>query len=238
MSDFTRPEKVVKDWKDIFPSEPQKPAVKRSGALSSRPAVAAQHPKDDDPWRVGYQHSRRNVERLANGASVAGFVRDYTLGSNGYGESYASQSEYTTPTTSTPTVPGVFEVSHVSDNIFRVQAGTCEGQLIATQTINVGSARPVTILAYPQYHLDIYNSEFVYASNVKTGANAPVLVSSTSIFSDVTTGITSAGTQARALIAYINSSNVISQITTGNIIGTFRNTGLNGTMGGSFNKNA
>lgn len=131
-----------------------------------------------------------------------------------------------------------FKVTHVSGNVFSVQAGTCLGKTITTQTIDVGSTRPVAILAYPQFTLSIYNSEFVYASSVKTGANAPVLTSSTSILSDVNSGITSAGNEARALIARIDTGNVISQITTGNIIGTFSNTGLNGTMGGSFNKNA
>jgi len=137
---------------------------------------------------------------------------------------------------STSTHP--FKVTYASGNVFNVQAGTCLGQTIATQTIDVGGTRPVAILAYPQFTLSIYNSEFVYASSVKTGANAPALVSSTSIFSDVNSGITSAGTQARALIATIASGNVITQITTGNISGTFANTGLSGTMGGSFNKNA
>lgn len=131
-----------------------------------------------------------------------------------------------------------FKVTHVSGNVFSVQAGTCLGQTITTQDINVGSTRPVAILAYPQFNLSIYNSEFVYASSVKTGANAPALTYSTSTLSDVNSGITSAGTQARAIIARIDTGDVISQITTGNISGTFANTGLNGTMGGSFNKNA
>lgn len=142
------------------------------------------------------------------------------------------------PGTGGSTGPHPFKVTYVSGDTFHVEAGTCEGQYIAAQNISVGSTFPVAILAYPQYTLSIYNSEFVYASSVKTGGAAPVLVSSTSILSDVATGITSAGTQARALVAFITSGNVIAQITTGNIIGTFRNAGLNGTMGGSFNKNA
>lgn len=142
------------------------------------------------------------------------------------------------PGTGGTTGPHPFKVTYVSSDTFHVEAGTCEGQYIAAQNISVGSTFPVAILAYPQYTLSIYNSEFVYASSVKTGGDAPVLVSSTSILSDVATGITSAGTQARALIAKIETGNVINQITTGNIIGTFSNTGLNGTMSGSFNKNA
>ena len=142
------------------------------------------------------------------------------------------------PGTGGSTGPHPFKVTYVSGNVFSVQAGTCLGQLITTQTIDVGSTRPVAILAYPQFTLSIYNSEFVYYIAVKTGADAPALVSSTSIFSDVNSGITSAGTQARALIAKIETGNVINQITTGNISGTFANTGLSGTMGGSFNKNA
>lgn len=237
MSDFTRPKQVVKDWKDIFPSESQKPAVKRSGAISSRPAVSTQA-LADDPWRVGNQHARRSMDRLANGATIAGFVRDYTTGSNGYESPSVQSNDYPSPTTSTSVAATPFQVRHVSGNVYSVHAGTCEGQLIPTQEINVGAMRPVAILAYPQYTLNIFNGEFVYASSVKTGANAPILVSSTSIFGDVSTGITSAGTEARALVAFITSGNVINQITTGNIIGTFRNAGLNGTMMGSFNKNA
>lgn len=142
------------------------------------------------------------------------------------------------PGTGGSTGPHPFKVTYVSSDTFHVEAGTCEGQYIAAQDISVGSTFPVAILAYPQYTLSIWNSEFVNGNSVKTGASAPVLVSSTSILSDVSTGITSAGTQARALIATIATGNVISQITTGNIVGTFTNTGLSGTMGGSFNKNA
>ena len=186
MSDFTRPKQVVKDWKDIFPSESQKSAVKRSGAISSRPAVSTQA-LADDPWRVGNQHARRSMDRLANGATIAGFVRDYTTGSNGYESPSVQSNDYPSPT-STPATPTPFQVRHVEGNVYSVHAGTCEGQLITTQEINVGSARPVAILAYPQYTLSIWNSEFVYASTVKTGANAPILVSSTSIFGDVQIG--------------------------------------------------
>jgi hypothetical protein len=132
-----------------------------------------------------------------------------------------------------------FKVSFVSSDTFHVEAGTIEGQTITAQNISVGSTRPVAILAYPQYTLSIYNSEYVWAAAVKTGASAPVLTSSTSILSDVSTGITSAGTQARAVIAYIDTGDVISQITTGNIVGTFADNGaLTGTMAGSYNKNA
>lgn len=130
-----------------------------------------------------------------------------------------------------------FKVSHVGGDIYRVQAGTVEGQFLATQTINVGSTRPVAILAYPKYALSIFNSEYVWAAVAMTGANAPVLTSSTTTLADVTT-VTSAGTEARALIAYIDSSG-ISQIATGNIVGTFASDGtLTGQMSGSFNKNS
>ena len=130
-----------------------------------------------------------------------------------------------------------FKVDHVGGNIYRVQAGTVEGQFIATQTIDVGSTRPVAILAYPKYTLSIFNSEYVWAATVMTGTDAPVLTSSTTTLSDVTL-VTSAGTEARVLIAQIDSSG-ISQITTGNIVGTFASDGsLTGQMNGSFNKNS
>lgn len=132
-----------------------------------------------------------------------------------------------------------FKVRHKTGNVFTVQAGTCEGKVIATQDIDVGSTRPVAILAYPKYALSIYNSEYVWAASVKTGADAPVLTYSTTILSDVSTGITTAGTEARALIAGISTGNIITQITTGNIIGSFADDGsFTGKMAGSFNKNA
>lgn len=131
-----------------------------------------------------------------------------------------------------------FKVRHVSGDDFKVQAGTCEGQLIATQTIDVGATRPVAILAYPQYDLTIYNGEYVNVIAVKTSPNEPVLVASTSTLSDVDTGITSAGTEARAIIAYIDTGDVIYQIATGNIVGIFADAanGL-GQAAGYYNKN-
>lgn len=228
------PKKVVKDWKDIFPSEEKKPAVKRTGSLSSRPAVTTQ-PAEDDPWRVGNQRPRRSLDRLANGASIAGFSYNNAPGANGYDQPLLTENEYPMPT-STPAPPAPFEVRHVKDNRYRVYAGTCEGQLIATQEIDVGSTRPVAILAYPQYTLSVYNSEYVWAATVQTGASAPVLVSSSVTLGDVTI-VTAAGTEARALIAYIDD--VVYQITTGNIVGTFTDDGsLTGQMSGNFNKNA
>lgn len=238
MSDFTRPKQVVKDWKDIFPNEAQKPAAKRTGAISSRPAVSTQAPPDD-PWRVGNQHARRSVDRLANGATVAGFVRDYTTGSNGYESPSVQSNDYPSPT-SNPATPTPFQVRHVEGNVYSVHAGTCEGQLITTQEINVGSARPVAILAYPQYTLNIYNSEYVWSATVKTGASAPILMTSTSVFSDQTL-VDSSGTGARALIAYIyevDGASNVAQIAQGNISGVFADDGsLTGKIGGSYNKN-
>jgi len=132
-----------------------------------------------------------------------------------------------------------FKVSKTGTaNHFKVKAGTCEGQLITAQTINVGATRPVAILAYPQYTLGIDSGEFVNSIAVKTGLNKPVLVASTSILSDVDSGITSAGTEARALIAYIDVGDVISQITTGNIVGRFGDDGSRtGKAAGYYNKN-
>lgn len=131
-----------------------------------------------------------------------------------------------------------FSVSLVSGNDYQVLGGTCEGQLITTQTISVGSTYPVAILAYPQYTLGIDGGEYVNTWSVKTGSNKPVLVASTSILGDVDSGITSAGNEARALIAYIGSAGVITQITTGNIVGVFADDGtLTGKMSGHFNKN-
>lgn len=134
-----------------------------------------------------------------------------------------------------------FKVSQTGENLFTVQAGTCEGQLITTTEIDVGATRPVAILAYPKYTLGIDDGQFVNTIAVKTGLYAPVLVSSTSIFSDVDSGITSAGTEARVLIAYIDSGDsgdVISQIATGNIVGDFDDDGtLTGQAAGRYNKN-
>lgn len=239
MSDFTRPKQVVKDWKDIFPNEAQKPAVKRSGAISSRPAVSTQA-LADDPWRVGNQHARRSMDRLANGATIAGFVRDYTTGSNGYESPSVQSNDYPSPTTSTSVAATPFQVRHVSGNVYSVHAGTCEGQLIPTQEINVGAMRPVAILAYPQYTLNIYNSEYVWSATVKTGASAPILMTSTSVFSDRTL-VDSSGTGARALVAYIyevDGASNVAQIAQGNIVGSFADNGsLTGKITGSYNKN-
>lgn len=130
-----------------------------------------------------------------------------------------------------------FKVTPAGEDLFTVQAGTCEGQFIATQTLDVGSDRPVAILAYPQYSLTVWGGEFVWAASVKTGEYAPVLTYSTSIFSDVTL-VSAAGTEARAVIAIIDETNSISQIARGNIAGDFDDSGgLDGTMAGDYDKN-
>jgi len=131
-----------------------------------------------------------------------------------------------------------FKVTAAGEDLFTVQAGTCEGQFIATQTLDVGSDRPVAILAYPQYDVSVWNSEYVWAATVKTGAEAPILTYSTAILSDVTT-VSVAGNEGRALIAYIDNVDgvdVIAQVATGNIAGTFEDGGLTGNMTGSYNK--
>lgn len=136
-----------------------------------------------------------------------------------------------------PAVTHAFQVTHVSGDTFHVRAGTCEGITIDAQDIDVGSSRPVAILAKPKYTLSVYNSEHVYSVVVQTGANAPVLETSTSTFGDVDTNII--GTQGRALIATIIDPNIIVQIAHGNIFGTFRDNGaFDGKMSGSYNKNA
>jgi hypothetical protein len=134
--------------------------------------------------------------------------------------------------------PHPFRVTALGADKFAVLAGTCEGALIEAITLDVGSTRPVAILAYPQYELSIDSSAFVNAASVRGGGAAPILDYSTDILSDVTI-VSSAGNEARALIAYITDGDVIAQITTGNIIGTFQDSGyLDGQMSGSFNKNA
>ena len=224
----------VNQWKALFPPEPGKPA--RTGPISSRPLVPARD-NSDDPWRVGNQNPRRQSPRLANGGSISDYTYSNMLGTDETSQTVFQQNEYPSAVAAAaPRAP--FQVTRVEGNIYEVQAGTCEGQLIATQEIDVGSTRPVAILAYPQYTLSIFNSEYVWAAVVKTGANAPVLLSSTSTLADVTT-VTSSGTEARCLIAYIDTDNDVSQVTTGNIIGTFASSGtLTGQMVGSFNKNS
>jgi hypothetical protein len=130
-----------------------------------------------------------------------------------------------------------FKVTKSATDLFLVQSGTCEGITIATEEIDVGSTRPCSILAYPQYTLGIDSGVFVNTMAVRSGSYAPVLETSTSVFSDVDSGITSAGTQARALIAYILEDDVIVQIAKGNIFGTWADAGLTGAAAGHFNKN-
>lgn len=130
-----------------------------------------------------------------------------------------------------------FKVSFVSGTTYHVEAGTIDGQLITAQDIDVGGTDPVAILGYPQYNLSIFNSEYVWASSIKTGASAPVLVSSTSTLSDVTT-VTSAGNQGRVLIAYIDAG-VVYQIATGNIVSTrASDITMTGQMTVTFNRNS
>lgn len=131
-----------------------------------------------------------------------------------------------------------FKVTAAGGDEFTVQSGTAEGQVIAESTIDVGSTRPVAILAKMQYTLSIDNSIYVWAATVKTGGSAPELVSSTSTLSDVTI-VTSAGDEARAVIAIIDADNNITQYTTGNIVGTFEDDGsFSGQISGSYNKNS
>lgn len=126
------------------------------------------------------------------------------------------------------------------DNLYQVRAGTCEGELITTQTIDVGATRPVAILAKPQYDLSIDGGEFVSGMTVRTGADAPVLVTSTTTLGDVSSGITAVGNEARALIAYIDEDENIWQIAMGNIAGVwgvYDDGTLTAKAAGIFNKN-
>lgn len=137
-----------------------------------------------------------------------------------------------------PAVTHPFMVMKTSTaNVFKVLGGTCEGQLIPTQLINVGGTRPVAILAYPQYDLTVEGGQYVNVIAVRTGAYGPVLVSSSTQFSDIDSGI-SAGTEARAVVAYITEEEAVVQIAMGNIAGTFNDDGsLTGVAAGFYNKN-
>lgn len=130
-----------------------------------------------------------------------------------------------------------FQVTRQSGNNFRVQSGQIDGETIVSEVIDVGSSRPVAIRIYPQYTVGVYNSEFVYSAVIKGSPNAPVLESDSNL-SDVT-AMSSAGTEARAVIATIDSANEISQIATGNLVSTIADDQtLNGEAIISWNKAA
>lgn len=169
------------------------------------------------------------IERGKPGRSVGPFIKPLPGGSS-----------LTVPRQRAPATPThSFKVTRKSANVFRVQGGTFEGQTITTQEIDVGGTRPVAILMHPKYTLDIHNSEYVWRSTVKTGADKPSLTSSTTILSDISAGISSAGDEARAIIALIADPNIIVQIAHGNIYGSWADDGtFEGKMAGTFVKSA
>jgi hypothetical protein len=123
-------------------------------------------------------------------------------------------------------------------NSFRVEAGQIDGQTIAAATVDVGGSRPVSLIILPQYTLGIYNSQHVHSLAIKTGEDAPVLDTVAGTASDVTL-VTSAGDEARVVIAVIAAGNAISQIAHGNILTTWADDGsLDGQAQLAFNKQA
>lgn len=169
------------------------------------------------------------IERGKPGRSVGPFIKPLPGGTS-----------IITPRQKTPAAPThPFKVTRKSGNVFRVQGGSFDGQTITTQEIDVGPTRPVAILVYPKYTLDIYNAEYVWRATIKTGTDKPVLTHSTTVFSDVTDGITLAGDEARAVVAVISDPNIVVQIAMGNIYGTYRDDGtFNGEMAVTFVKRA
>jgi hypothetical protein len=109
--------------------------------------------------------------------------------------------------------------------------------VIDETVLAVSSTRPVAILVKPQYTLTIFNDEYVSGASVKTGDDAPALVTSTSTLADVL-NVSAAGDEARALVAIILEGDVIAQYAYGNINGTWEPYGLTGTMQGHFVKTA
>ncbi len=225
----------AKTWKELWPDAAKDSyPPSRTGPISNREATPT---READPWQVGNHSPRHRSTRLANGGSISDYTYSDLLGLEDNYQLGLQQNEYPSATASAA-APSPFQVTHKADDIYIVQAGTCEGQLIPTQEIDVGSTRPVAILAYPQYLLSIYGGQYVWTASVKTGGSSPVLVSSASTLDDVTT-VGATGTEARALIAYLDVDNNIFQITTGNIVGTFSDDGsLTGQISGNYNKNS
>lgn len=130
-----------------------------------------------------------------------------------------------------------FMVRHVSGNNYRVEAGQIDGYTLASETVNIGSGRPRAIGIVVKYTMSISNSEYLYSATLKTtGDDVPVLAVSSTISDAVV--IAPAGTGGACVIAVIDSSDVVSQIASGNVLSSLEDD-ASWTGGGvvSFEKN-
>ena len=123
------------------------------------------------------------------------------------------------PTPTTALHP--FKVSALSStgNSMRVESGQIDGFTIPAETINVGSSRPVAIRIRPTFLTTVFDSEFFSAATLDTETVPPYLQAATGAGagSDVVS-MTEAGTEARCVIAIINTGNVIDQLALTNIV--------------------
>ena len=133
-----------------------------------------------------------------------------------------------------------FQVRRIgtTGNLFRVEAGTYNGQPIAAQTVDIGGTRPYAIHIWPQYTLVKWGSQHVYSATLLTAEESyPALTGSSSVLGSVL--LLDDGDEARCIIAQILTGNVIDQYAQGNVIGQIEDAGLlDGTASILFDTNA
>lgn len=126
---------------------------------------------------------------------------------------------------SAPTHP--FKITRIgtTGNLFRIEAGTYNGQAISADTVDIGAARPYAILIKPEYTMVKWGAIQVYSATLRTDSgHVPVLTGSGSVLNSVLT--LDDGTEARCLIGRILAANVIEQFATGNVTGQVEDDGL------------
>ena len=157
------------------------------------------------------------------------------------GEKITQQGPSFSPNTSASAGPSIavhpFKITKIgtTGHTFRVEAGTFDGQPIASQTVSIGTTRPYGILIKPEYTLTKWGAQHVYSAALRTDEDhVPVLTGSTSELASVIT--LDDGTEARCIIAKVLAGDVVEQYATGNVTSQVGDSGrLAGTATVSFN---
>ena len=160
------------------------------------------------------------------------------------GEQITQQGPSFTPNTSASAGPSApvhpFKLTRIgtTGDVFRVEAGTYDGQAISAQTVDIGATRPHAVLVQPEYTLVKWGGQHVYSATLRTDAgHEPALTGSTSILDSVIE--LDDGTEGRCLIGRVLADNIIEQFATGNITADVGDAGaLDGTAVISYNTNA
>lgn len=187
-------------------------------------------------WPAGLVPWRKTVETFLEKIAKASGVQVEIIGADSAATGADGKTTFKVTAGAGADADHPFKVAHMGGDDFRVSAGSIDGETMDEETVDVGATRPCALVIKPEYSLSIWNSQHVWASSIKSGADAPTFAANSSNLSDIGV-VTSSGTEAQCVIATIDSDNVVTQIATGNITSDRDDDGsLSGQLAVTFNK--